>query len=460
MDGKFWCKPHFKQLFASKGNYDEPFGKEKRRDNAPAVAPPTSFIPEVKSDAKSEKKATSDETVAKFRKFREEGDGDKCTACSKTVYLAEKLIVEDKSEKRLFHKGCFKCLTCDLKLDLRNYGSLDGKIFCKNHLKEAQKINAPSSSTPVTPNSFIPEVKEERGSEKGQTPDHIASKFKGMSSNSEKCKSCGKSVYATERATLTEGHKQQVYYHKTCLKCSVCSVKLDVSNYGLSNGILFCQVHLKQFGKPEQARDNSYFVSPLATVDASYAPGPKDGPSTTDYDDDRNNNDQRNEREDEDRDVDRDTDRDLDNDRQELSNSVDNEKDQEIQQEKQTESETRTQERSSITSSNDEDDEKKREENRQRRREERQKQLELEERQQEEERDKRKKEREARMRDISDSTGSENINNSGGDEDRSSRDKERDERRKKREEERKKEEEERLRDEEKRKKKRRRRKIT
>jgi hypothetical protein len=29
LDGKFYCKPHFKQLFATKGNYDEAFGKEK-----------------------------------------------------------------------------------------------------------------------------------------------------------------------------------------------------------------------------------------------------------------------------------------------------------------------------------------------------------------------------------------------------------------------------------------------
>jgi hypothetical protein len=29
MGGVFYCKPHFKQLFASKGNYSEGFGKLK-----------------------------------------------------------------------------------------------------------------------------------------------------------------------------------------------------------------------------------------------------------------------------------------------------------------------------------------------------------------------------------------------------------------------------------------------
>ena len=29
LEGKFYCKPHFKQLFALKGNYNEGFGTEK-----------------------------------------------------------------------------------------------------------------------------------------------------------------------------------------------------------------------------------------------------------------------------------------------------------------------------------------------------------------------------------------------------------------------------------------------
>lgn len=216
--------------------------------------------------------------MAKFRKFREEGDTDKCTVCAKTVYLAEKLIVEDKNDKRLFHKTCFKCSVCSLTLDLRSYGSIDGKLFCKNHLKEQSKINTPANSVAVSPSSFIPEVEKSNTQNNKETPEHIASKFKGLGSATDKCKACGKSVYATEKSVLTEGFGKQVTYHKQCLKCSVCSVKLDVSNYGIANGILFCHVHLKQYGKPEQAKSaDAYFVSPLASADPSYAPGPRDG---------------------------------------------------------------------------------------------------------------------------------------------------------------------------------------
>jgi len=33
LQGKFYCKPHFKQLFLSKGNYDEGFGGEQHKKN-------------------------------------------------------------------------------------------------------------------------------------------------------------------------------------------------------------------------------------------------------------------------------------------------------------------------------------------------------------------------------------------------------------------------------------------
>ena len=31
LQGKLYCKPHFKQLFKTKGNYDEGFGREQHK---------------------------------------------------------------------------------------------------------------------------------------------------------------------------------------------------------------------------------------------------------------------------------------------------------------------------------------------------------------------------------------------------------------------------------------------
>jgi len=56
VDGQFYCVPHFKQLFATKGNYEEGFGKEKHASKweaAPTGASPKSFIPETKEEKSS-----------------------------------------------------------------------------------------------------------------------------------------------------------------------------------------------------------------------------------------------------------------------------------------------------------------------------------------------------------------------------------------------------------------------
>jgi len=156
-------------------------------------------------------------------------------------------------------------------------------MYCKNHLKEVTGLATPSGGHGITPSSFIPETREEKAQEKGQTPDHIASKFKGMGDSADKCKICGKSVYATEKVVLNELKLQQIF-HKSCLKCSVCNIKVDISNYGSAAGVIYCKVHLKQYAKPETAKgENAFFISPLAARTEGYVAGPREsgneGPS-------------------------------------------------------------------------------------------------------------------------------------------------------------------------------------
>jgi len=62
---------------------------------------------------------------------------EKCTACGRTVYATELIIVEDKEVKKPFHKTCLRCKTCNKALQLGNYSSLDGEFWCKPHFKQA-----------------------------------------------------------------------------------------------------------------------------------------------------------------------------------------------------------------------------------------------------------------------------------------------------------------------------------
>ncbi|KAM4740403.1 LIM domain and actin-binding protein 1-like isoform 2-T3 [Anableps anableps] len=68
------------------------------------------------------------------RKFRLPGRVT-CTACQKTVYPLEKLVVHE----HIYHKNCFACSHCNTKLSLGNYASLHGKIYCKPHFNQLFK---------------------------------------------------------------------------------------------------------------------------------------------------------------------------------------------------------------------------------------------------------------------------------------------------------------------------------
>ncbi|XP_033111031.1 LIM and SH3 domain protein 1-like [Anneissia japonica] len=52
-----------------------------------------------------------------------------CARCNKTVYPMEKMSVLDK----VWHKGCFQCETCGLKLTLKTYKGYSKKPYCNTH---------------------------------------------------------------------------------------------------------------------------------------------------------------------------------------------------------------------------------------------------------------------------------------------------------------------------------------
>ena len=52
-----------------------------------------------------------------------------CAKCSKTVYPTEKLSCLDKT----WHKLCFKCDTCGMQLNMKNYKGYQKKPYCNTH---------------------------------------------------------------------------------------------------------------------------------------------------------------------------------------------------------------------------------------------------------------------------------------------------------------------------------------
>ncbi|CAG2162779.1 unnamed protein product, partial [Oppiella nova] len=55
-----------------------------------------------------------------------------CKVCSKHVYQMEKI----KAEKSVFHKQCFRCKECNKQLNVDNYSSHEGQLYCMPHFKQ------------------------------------------------------------------------------------------------------------------------------------------------------------------------------------------------------------------------------------------------------------------------------------------------------------------------------------
>ncbi|XKL65828.1 hypothetical protein PGB90_009248 [Kerria lacca] len=58
----------------------------------------------------------------------------KCARCEKTVYPIEELKCLDK----LWHKQCFKCQSCGMTLNMRNYKGFNKDPYCEAHVPKAK----------------------------------------------------------------------------------------------------------------------------------------------------------------------------------------------------------------------------------------------------------------------------------------------------------------------------------
>lgn len=142
----------------------------------------------------------------------------KCAYCGESVFLIDKLECGDQT----FHQNCFKCCKCKTALNLGNYKSLDGQIYCVSHYKE----KTDPSKTSVLFNSSLD--KKTESSEK-------------KNSDRPKCPMCSLTVYITDKLDVDDN-----VFHPTCFKCYKCKIALNLSNYKSFKGSYYCSTHYKE----------------------------------------------------------------------------------------------------------------------------------------------------------------------------------------------------------------------
>lgn len=163
---------------------------------------------------------------------------DKCTECGKTVYPAEKLVMEG----RIFHIKCLRCQDelCNKLLTGANWGGFmppDDKPYCKIHF-DRLVISSGKGGVSST-GEWKP--KENTGS---SSP----SQSRWGGAPSDKCVTCGKTVYPAEKLVM-EG---KIFHAGSCLKCSECDKYLTGANWGgfvpqdEGEDKAYCKTHLNQ----------------------------------------------------------------------------------------------------------------------------------------------------------------------------------------------------------------------
>ncbi|XP_059470640.1 LIM domain and actin-binding protein 1 isoform X2 [Neocloeon triangulifer] len=84
------------------------------------------------------------------RTFSKESDGSGsklCRKCNSQVFQMEQI----KAERAVWHKSCFRCKECNKQLSIDTYGSHEGELYCKPHLRELFKPKTVEIEEEVNP---------------------------------------------------------------------------------------------------------------------------------------------------------------------------------------------------------------------------------------------------------------------------------------------------------------------
>jgi cysteine/glycine-rich protein len=200
----------------------------------------------------------------------------KCKACAKTVYVMDQQL--SLGDGAAFHKSCFRCRHCNASLQLSNFSSMDGVLYCKPHFQELFKdalASAPTSNKTTFQSPSPPSPSPAKSVDKKITPQFTRSPSKAATmfcGTQEKCDTCGKTAYPLEKVTVEEK-----VYHKSCFRCSHGGCAITPSNYAALEGVLYCKHHFKQLFKEK----GSYSHITKSASMRRTAPQPEQQPITS-----------------------------------------------------------------------------------------------------------------------------------------------------------------------------------
>jgi uncharacterized CHY-type Zn-finger protein len=237
LEGRFYCKPHFKQLFAVKGNYTEGFlasnGENSNENQNPlklslketptrkisslsekSASPITpafgeNSLPIVNKSAKAAidySKISRPSRVSNPARFETSGTAEISEEKSSTTKLIEKYNASSKEDLR----GSNKNLSEKRNLSRSIMDLLGSREDIKASKDSLHGQNSTASKVVINQNKSV-------------------------------CSVCDKRVYPMEAIQL-----ESWTLHKSCLKCTHCKATLTLGKYAALDGKYYCKPHFKQ----------------------------------------------------------------------------------------------------------------------------------------------------------------------------------------------------------------------
>jgi hypothetical protein len=225
LNGKYYCKPHFKQLFQTKGNYSDGFGEDKptskweakpmvygsaspgadftKPKSSPLSLKPTSAVPA--SPAKSTP-VQSEDVVISVPETVVSAPEPEPVQTETPVEPSEPEVSEPEAAAEPEEPEQPEPTTLE---DRMSSFTVDDKPAVAD--VKVPQVTVSAAGGPLPP------IKKDA------------------------CAVCGKTVYAMEKMVA-----DKVLFHKNCMKCTHCSKTLGLGNFAALNGKYYCKPHFKQ----------------------------------------------------------------------------------------------------------------------------------------------------------------------------------------------------------------------
>eukprot|EP01107_Rhizomastix_libera_P016084 TRINITY_DN64_c0_g1_i2.p1 TRINITY_DN64_c0_g1~~TRINITY_DN64_c0_g1_i2.p1 ORF type:complete len:426 (-),score=175.11 TRINITY_DN64_c0_g1_i2:155-1411(-) len=248
LGGKFYCKPHYTQLFKEKGNYDEGFGTEQHKKKwAPQVfGVPSDFNKPTTEEDKSAPAAAVASSPAVEKHVEAKSPAPAPVASPVVSSPAPVAVSSPAVEKHVEVKSPAPAPApvASSPAVVSSPVAVSSPAIVKSEpVKEVPKGG--EKGMKELANAF--EKKEEKAAPVTHTAAHT------FHTASEKCVNCGKTVYTLDKLAIEKN-----IFHKSCFKCTHCNKVLSLGNYAALGGKYYCKPHYTQLFKEKGNYDEGF----------------------------------------------------------------------------------------------------------------------------------------------------------------------------------------------------------